>query len=225
MTDRCNFITVALSGDLPEDDVKPLVDAILMIRGVIGAEANVADSGSWTARMQARQLLIDQLWTVLRVVPLILTLLFAAGFVATARADDDAMRDVKITLGQVRELQVALAAIEMHDGKPVATCLGDIRPPCIPVDQSSAVADDIVALSSHWNFYQSQAHKLIAEASGGSGYLAPGSKDETIANFRLFDLSGQSVTVRMRSIDINRLQSSGVQIAPTIKAILMPISK
>jgi hypothetical protein len=294
MTDRCNFITVALSGDLPEDDVKPLVDAILMIRGVIGAEANVADSGSWTARMQARQLLIDQLWTVLKVVPLILTLLFAAGFVATARAEDrhqqwrdgsfylptsgciggydssggcparsaqaadvhngstaygcigigsegvghsipcpDGSIEGELTLGQVRELQIALSSIERREGTcdgkpcsiPVPTCLGDIKPPCIPLAISAVIADDLAGLAPQWQFYQTQAHKLIGEASGGSGYVAPGSKEEVIANYRLFDLNGQKVSVKMRQIDVHGLEASGVQLPPSIKAVLSPISR
>lgn len=133
--------------------------------------------------------------------------------------------EVKVTLGQVRELQMALASIETRDGKAVPTCLGDVKPPCIPLAISSAIADDLAALSPHWTFYQAQAHKLIGEASGGTGYLAPGSKEETVANFRLFDLNGQPVTVRVRPLDINGLEASAVQIAPTIKAVLAPITK
>lgn len=138
-------------------------------------------------------------------------------------ADPLAPRDVKLTLGQVREVQMALATIETHDGKAVPTCLGDIKPPCLPLAIASAIADDLSALSPHWVFYQGQAHRLIGDASGGSGYLAPGSREETIANFRLFDLNSQPVTVKIRPLDLNGLESSGVQIAPTVKAILAPI--
>jgi hypothetical protein len=133
--------------------------------------------------------------------------------------------DAKVTLGQVRELQMALASIETRDGKSVPTCLGDVKAPCIPLAISSAIADDLAALSPHWQFYQAQAHKLIGEASGGTGYIAPGSKEETIANYRLFDLNNQPVTVRVRAVDVNGLEASGVQVAPTIKAVLAPISK
>lgn len=139
--------------------------------------------------------------------------------------DPLATRDVKVTLGQVREIQMALASIETRDGKPVPTCLGDVKPPCIPLAISSAIADDLAALSPHWQFYQAQAHKLIGDASGGTGYLAPGSKEETVANFRLFDLNGQPVTVRVRPVDVNGLEASGVQVPPTIKAVLAPISR
>lgn len=141
--------------------------------------------------------------------------------------------DVELSLGQVRELQVALSSIERRegtcDGKPcsvsVPTCLGDIKPPCVPLSISSAIADDLAALSPHWQFYQNQAHRLVGESSGGSGYIAPGSKEETIANYRLFDLNKQTVTVRMRPIDINALEANSIQIPPTIKAALAPISK
>jgi hypothetical protein len=131
----------------------------------------------------------------------------------------------KITLGQVREIQMALASIETRDGKPVPTCLGDIKAPCIPLAISSAIADDLAALSPHWVFYQNQAHKLIGDASGGTGYLAPGSKEETVANYRLFELNGQPVTVRIRPVDVNGLEASGVQVPPTIKAVLAPVSR
>lgn len=137
----------------------------------------------------------------------------------------DVPKEVKLTLGQVREVQMALASIETRDGKPVPTCLGDIKAPCIPLAISSAIADDLAALSPHWGFYQAQAHKLIGEASGGTGYLAPGSKEETVANYRLFDLNGQSVTVRVRPVDVNGLEASGVQMPATIKAVLAPVAR
>jgi hypothetical protein len=133
--------------------------------------------------------------------------------------------EVRVTLGQVRELQMALASIETRDGKSIQTCLGDIKPPCLPLAMSSAIADDLASLSPSWQFYQKEAHKLIGEVSNGSGYLEPGSRPETIANYRLFDLNNQTVTVRVRPIDINQLESSGVQIAPTVKAVLAPIVK
>lgn len=186
---------------------------------------------------------------------LALAIIFASGFVATAQAQDiphagipdehhhtDNYNDpqwpgIKLTLGQVRELQIALSSIERREGTchgkdgdqpcsvPVPTCLGDIKAPCIPLQISAAIADDLASLSTHWQFYQAQAHKLIGEASGGSGYVAPGSKEETVANYRLFDLNGQHVTVRVRRIDVNGLEASGVQLPPSIKAVLSPISR
>ncbi len=151
-------------------------------------------------------------------------LLLLAAIAATPALAAD-VTEVKVTLGQVRELQTALASIETRDGKSIPTCLGEIKPPCLPLAIASAIADDLAALSPHWQFYQAQVHKLIGEASGGSGYLAPGSKEETVANFKLFDLNGQPVTVRVRPIDINGLEASGVQVPPTIKAVLAPIVK
>ncbi len=139
--------------------------------------------------------------------------------------DPGAPHDVKLTLGQVREIQTALASIETRDGKTVPTCLGEIKPPCLPLAIASAIADDLTALSPHRTFYEAQIHKLIGEASGGVGYLAPGSKEETIANFRLFDLNVQPVTVRVRPVDVNGLEASGVQVPATIKAVLSPVTK
>jgi hypothetical protein len=145
----------------------------------------------------------------------------------------DGSGESELTLGQVRELQIALSSIERRegtcDGKPcsisVPTCLGDIKPPCVPLTISRDIADDLAALMPHWQFYQSQAHKLISDGSGGSGYIPAGSKEETIANFRLFDLNGQKVMVKMRRIDVAALERSGIQIPSTIKATLAPITK
>jgi hypothetical protein len=160
-----------------------------------------------------------------KIVSLGLLLLFIAAMPAFAQDTSSAFDAKKITLGQVREIQMALASIETRDGKPVPTCLGDIKAPCIPLAISSAIADDLAALSPHWVFYQNQAHKLIGDASGGTGYLAPGSKEETVANYRLFELNGQPVTVRIRPVDVNGLEASGVQVPPTIKAVLAPVSR
>jgi hypothetical protein len=140
---------------------------------------------------------------------------------------------IELTLGQVREFQIALSSIERREGTcdakpcsiPVPACLGDVKPPCIPLAISAVIADDLAALAPQWQFYQAQAHKLIGEASGGSGYVAPGSKEEVIANYRLFDLNGQKVSVKMRQIDVHGLEASGVQLPPSIKAVLVPIAR
>lgn len=150
---------------------------------------------------------------------------------------DDAIDSSELTFGQVRELQVALSSIERREGTcrkdgkeeacsvSVPTCLGDVKPPCIPLSISHAIADDIAALAPHWGFYQAQAHKLIGEASGGGGYVAPGSREEVMANYKLFDLNAQQVKVRLQLIDVHGLESSGVQVPPTIKAVLAPVTK
>ena len=67
--------------------------------------------------------------------------LLAAAIIATPALADE----IKITLGQVRDMQTALASIETRDGKPVPTCLGDVKAPCIPLSISSVIADDLVA--------------------------------------------------------------------------------
>jgi hypothetical protein len=231
MTDRYNYLTVALEKNIRADDAQPLINAIAMLRGVLQVEPNIADSEAWLAEVRVRQEFTDKLWALTKKTVAVITLLFAAGIVATARADEPI--EGELTLGQVRELQIALSSIERREGTcdgkpcsiPVPTCLGDIKPPCIPLAISAVIADDLAALAPQWQFYQAEAHKLIGDASGGSGYVAPGSKEEVIANYRLFDLNGQKVTVRMRQIDVHGLEASGVQLPPSIKAVISPIAK
>lgn len=181
--------------------------------------------------------------TALLIVAIVILLLAIAGLAYADEAIDCPLCGVgakaidpiegDLTLGQVRELQIALSSIERREGTcdgkpcsvPVPTCLGDVKPPCIPLAISSAIADDLSALAPQWQFYQVQAHKLIGEASGGNGYVAPGSKEETMANFRLFELNGQKVAVKLRRIDVNGMEASGVQLPPTVKAVLSPISR
>lgn len=153
-----------------------------------------------------------------------LLLLAALTMPAVSAAADEAIEG-ELSLGQVREIQLALSSIEKRDGVSIPTCLGDIKPPCIPPAISHAIADDIFALSAHLQFYNAQIHKLIGEASGGTGFIAPGSKEDTIANYRLYDLNEERIKVRLQQIDIHALEASGVQIAPTIKAVLSPISR
>jgi hypothetical protein len=139
----------------------------------------------------------------------------------------------ELTLGQVREFQIALSSIERREGTcdgkpcsiPVPTCLGDTKPPCIPLAISSAISDDLYALAPHWEHYQKTAHSVIGVVSEGTGYVAPGSKEEVIANYRLFELNGFHVKVKMRQIDVHGLEASGVQLPPSIKSVLVPITK
>jgi hypothetical protein len=55
MTDRYNYLTVALAKDMRSDDAEALINAIMMLRGVLKVEPNVADSDDWTAEMRVRQ--------------------------------------------------------------------------------------------------------------------------------------------------------------------------
>lgn len=151
---------------------------------------------------------------------LIIGALFAVSVVYAADAPE-----IELTLGQVREVQMALSTIEKNGNVSVPTCLGDVKPPCIPPAISHAIADDIFALATHVQFHGSQVHKLIGEASNGTGVVVPGSPEEARANYRLFDLNDQKVKVRLQPIDIHGLEASGVQLPPTIKAVLSPITK
>jgi len=65
MTDRINYLTVALERDIRDDDVEPLITAIKMLRGVRAVKANVADGTGWTAEARVRAALQKKLWDTL----------------------------------------------------------------------------------------------------------------------------------------------------------------
>lgn len=52
MTDRYNYLTVALEQDIRSDDAEKLIIAIRMMRGVADVAPNVVDGTSWTAEQR-----------------------------------------------------------------------------------------------------------------------------------------------------------------------------
>ena len=65
MSDRYNYLTVALERDLKDEDAQDLIKAIECLRGVLKVEPNVANSGDWLAETRVRRELVDKLWNVL----------------------------------------------------------------------------------------------------------------------------------------------------------------
>lgn len=65
MTDRINSITLILGKDVREDDLKPMIDMLHMLKGVIKVEQNVSDPSFHVARERAkcelRQKILDTL--------------------------------------------------------------------------------------------------------------------------------------------------------------------
>ena len=66
MTDRINYLTVALERDTRDDDAAELIKAIAMLRGVLKVEANVTSSDQWVAESRAKHELSEKLWAVLK---------------------------------------------------------------------------------------------------------------------------------------------------------------
>ncbi len=54
MTDSINGFWVALERDTRVDDAEPLLAAVRQLKGVADVRANVVDSGSYIAAMQAQ---------------------------------------------------------------------------------------------------------------------------------------------------------------------------
>ena len=68
MSDRCDFLTVALEKDLPGDVAAAIKAAIEQIRGVAAVESHIQDGTAWAAYVTARQELsskCSKLWDVL----------------------------------------------------------------------------------------------------------------------------------------------------------------
>lgn len=54
MTDRYHSLTVVLKDDIRDDDAKPLIDAILMLKGVLSVTGGVSSFDSHMALERAR---------------------------------------------------------------------------------------------------------------------------------------------------------------------------
>ena len=61
MTDRYYAITVVLKENTRDDDAKPIIDAIKMLRGVLSATPHVADFETHWAEKRAKQELQDKI--------------------------------------------------------------------------------------------------------------------------------------------------------------------
>lgn len=65
MTDRIHSLTVVLEKDYRDDDVKEIVNAIRMIRGVLSVKSHISDFQDHMAQERVRQELGEKLWEIL----------------------------------------------------------------------------------------------------------------------------------------------------------------
>jgi len=65
MTDRFNGLIVTLEEDIREDDAEALMDAILMLRGVIKVEGHVSDLQDILAANRARWQIRESIGAIL----------------------------------------------------------------------------------------------------------------------------------------------------------------
>jgi hypothetical protein len=65
MTDRYNFLTVALEKDIRSDDAESLIIAIKQLRGVLEVKPNVSNGSDMVAEIRARDALSNKLWDIL----------------------------------------------------------------------------------------------------------------------------------------------------------------
>lgn len=65
MTDRVKSLTVVLESDVRTDDVKPLIDAISQLRGVLAVTRTIAEPMDFVAEARVRHDLERKLWEVL----------------------------------------------------------------------------------------------------------------------------------------------------------------
>jgi hypothetical protein len=64
MTDRINAFVVVLDKDIREDDAEALVNAMIMLKGVISVKGNVVDITDHIALTRARQQLGRELMDI-----------------------------------------------------------------------------------------------------------------------------------------------------------------
>lgn len=65
MTDRIQHLTVALDHDIRTDDVQPLIDAIMLLRGVLTVRGNVVDHATFVASVRIRHSLEKKLYAAI----------------------------------------------------------------------------------------------------------------------------------------------------------------
>lgn len=66
MTDRVKGCWVAFTGDIREDDIKPVIDSIKQLRGVAAVETKLVDSNDWINRAVIKREIIDKIWDLLK---------------------------------------------------------------------------------------------------------------------------------------------------------------
>lgn len=70
MTDRYNYLTVALENDIRDDDAEAIISAIGQIRGVLSVTPNVVSSAdNWVIQKRVRRELFEKLFAVLEADP------------------------------------------------------------------------------------------------------------------------------------------------------------
>lgn len=65
MTNRYNYLTVALEQNIRDDDAEQLVDAIMMLKGVLKVEGNVANGDAYTAEQRANDKWRSKLYSLI----------------------------------------------------------------------------------------------------------------------------------------------------------------
>lgn len=66
MSDRIKGFTVALSEDLKEEDCQGIINAIMMIKGVVAVNTNVLNVDDYLARQRVKYELRDALYDLFK---------------------------------------------------------------------------------------------------------------------------------------------------------------
>jgi hypothetical protein len=65
MTDRLKGCVVSFANDIRVDDAESIINAIKMIKGVIGVEVNISDVDDYMNRSKVRRELEEKVWKAL----------------------------------------------------------------------------------------------------------------------------------------------------------------
>lgn len=66
MTDRLNGLTVTLEPNMREDDAQCIIDAILLLKGVVSVTTHVADPMHHFAVQQAKAEMQRKIWDIVK---------------------------------------------------------------------------------------------------------------------------------------------------------------
>ena len=65
MTDRLNLLSVVLAKNVRKDDAEPIINAIMMIKGVLSVKSRVVDAADHIAQERVKHELGAKLWGIL----------------------------------------------------------------------------------------------------------------------------------------------------------------
>jgi hypothetical protein len=145
--------------------------------------------------------------------------------IASSAALASETKEFSLLPSDVIGLQNALSSIEVRqrickDGQNEKPCTETVK---IPPGLSVVISANIRALKAAVEDLQYAQHKIIGAASGGSGYVEKGSRQEAEVNFQSVELARLPIKLKLTTISVKELDDAKLDLSPSVRALLDPI--